>query len=145
MSFMKFLPDSYERHLRLIESNYGRDSGWYVERDGVRLAVMTDCRLEEMFWDSYLVEPTTDDPALNQRLLSDFWEGNDWVGVEFVNREFPEVIAANAFPGARPIIEPGRILMRGLYCETLKRRPWDSVVFWWRRLQNAGNSEGRCR
>jgi len=129
---MKFLPERYERHLQLIESNYGRDSGWYVERDSKRIAVLTDCRFVEMFWDSYLVEPVSDEPELNQRLLSDFWEGNDWVGVVFVNREFPQVIAANAFPGARPIIEPGRILMRGLYCSTLKRKPWDNVLLWWR-------------
>ncbi|MBL9165221.1 MAG: hypothetical protein JNL18_21015 [Planctomycetaceae bacterium] len=132
---MKFFSNTYERHLRLIESNYGRDAGWYVERDGVRLAAMTACRWEEMFWDSYLVEPLSDDPDFNQRLLSDFWEGNDWVGVKFVNREFPETIAANAFPGARPFVEPGRILARGLYCGTTKRRPWDNVVLWWRRLQ----------
>jgi hypothetical protein len=46
---MQFLPERYERHLRLIESNYGRDSGWYAERGGQRLAVLTDCRWVDMF------------------------------------------------------------------------------------------------
>ena len=128
---MKSFTESYERRLRLIESNYGRDPGWHVERGGQRLAVLSDCRWEDMFWDSYFIEPVTEDPALNQHLLSGFWEGDEWSGIQYVNRAFPEVIVTDAFPGTRPFIEPNRLLIRGLYCKTLNCRPWEEALLWW--------------
>lgn len=133
---MKIIPYWYERRLRLIETDCGRESGWHVERDGVRLASLTDRRWEEMFWDSYRLEPLTDDAALNQRLLSDFWESDDnWTKVCFSNREFPEIEIQTgyAFPSIKPFQEPGRLMIRGLYYCPLPRMPWDYIFLWWRR------------
>ena len=130
---LKLLPHWYERRLRLIETDCGRDSGWYVERDGVRLALLSDCRSEEMFWDSYQLEPLTDDEALNRSLLSDFWEGAEWHNVYFRNREFPELTVSGAFPSGMPFQKPGRLMIRGLYWCPLPRMPWDFLFLWLRR------------
>jgi hypothetical protein len=48
-----------ERRLRIFETNYGREAGWYVEHAGRRVALLTAPRFEEMFWDSYRIEPLT--------------------------------------------------------------------------------------
>jgi hypothetical protein len=128
---LRILPLWYERRLRLIETNCGRESGWYAERNGERLAILTDCRWEEMFWDSYHLEPITNDPVLNQRLLLEFWIDDEWEDVYFRNREFPEIVVTQAFPG--PMREPGRLMIRGLYDCPLPRMPWDYLLLWLRR------------
>ncbi len=119
--------------MRIIESDYGRDFGWFVIRDGERIASLSDCQHEEMFWDSYIVEPMTDDPDLNRRLQSAFWQGDEWSGCEFVSREFPDVVVRHALPAASPILESGRLLLRGLYCSEVTSRPWDWLFMWWRK------------
>jgi hypothetical protein len=66
------------RRLQTIESNYGRDQGWFVEVAGKTVAVLTDCRFEDMFWDSYRVEPTASDPDVAAPVLSEeFWNRID--------------------------------------------------------------------
>jgi hypothetical protein len=49
-----FLTPSEERWwtLRVFETAGGRTAGWYVMATWRRVAVLTDVRLEEMFWDS---------------------------------------------------------------------------------------------
>lgn len=111
--------------------------GWYVMRDGKRLAELTDCRWEEMFWDSYQVTPLTDDPRLNQSLLTDYW---DWEsplaeGTYFLCREFPEYGVPIFFPSGDPTREPGRVILRGLYFIPFFAMPWDYLMLWWRRFR----------
>jgi hypothetical protein len=130
---LTLLPRWYERRLRLFETNCGHERGWYVERDGDCLASLSDCRHEEIFWDSYRLEPLTDDAAFNRSLLSDFWEGKGWAGVYFRNREFPEIVVADAFPAGMPFQEPGRLMIRGLYCCPLPKMPWDYLFLSLRR------------
>lgn len=36
--------------LRIIETNYGRDCGWYVEVNGQKIARLVDPKWEDMFW-----------------------------------------------------------------------------------------------
>jgi hypothetical protein len=118
------------RRLRILESNYGRDFGWYVEAEGRRVAALTDCRWEDMFWDSYRLEPLTTDPAL---FSDDFWDRCDIL--VFCNREFGGV-APNAFPSLRAgsaARETGRVHMRGLYL-VVPCYPWDCLFLWARRL-----------
>jgi hypothetical protein len=134
---VKIIPNWYERRLRLMETNCGRDSGWHVERNGIHLAVLTDCRWEDMFWFSYRIEPMTDDPDFNQRLLSTFWEDENWIDVYYRNREFPELIVGHAFPSGIPFREPGRLRIRGHYFCPLPRMPWDYVLLWWRRRKRS--------
>jgi hypothetical protein len=54
--------------LRVIESTYGREHGWFVEQDGRTLALLTDPRWIEMFWESYRLVPATEDPRDLTRL-----------------------------------------------------------------------------
>lgn len=139
---MNLVPRWYERRLRLMETNLGKGSGWYVELKGRRLAVLSEYRMEEMFWDSYRLEPVTDDPMLNQRLLSDFWLDENWIEVVFRNREFTDIVVRCTFPSSIPFQEPGRLMIRGLYYDVWPAMPWDHFFLWWRRRRrnqvNAG-------
>lgn len=122
----------YQRRLRLIETNCGREAGWFVVRGDERIAELSDCRWEEMYWDSYLITPTTNDADLNAALLGTFWESEDWVSVHFANREFPNLIVADAYPAMTPFYEPCRLVLRGLHFCPFPRLPWDYIILWWR-------------
>jgi hypothetical protein len=103
------------RRLQIWETDYGRDCGWVIEREGKPIAVLTEPRYEEMFWDSYRMEIVADDPELRaQMLTAEFWARAEAEGLVWRNREFGEV-AQFAFPALAPFPEPGRLLMRGLY------------------------------
>ena len=116
------------RRLRILETNYGRDGGWYVEVEGWRLAALTDCRYYDMFWDNYRLEPLTTDPAELVRLFAeDFW---DRTAITFRSREFGEV-APHAFPSlvaAQVLEKTGRLPMRGLYLN-VTCYPWDWLIW----------------
>lgn len=103
-----------ERRLRIFETNYGRDAGWFVERDGLRLALLTDCRFEDMFWDSYKIEPLVEDPMERAALLE---SPELWLSCEFTyrNQLFEDGVVESAFVAEQPFWEPGRVSMRGLY------------------------------
>ncbi|MDR3176115.1 MAG: hypothetical protein LBU06_06240 [Desulfovibrio sp.] len=101
-----------ERRRQIIESDYGRMGGWYVEHNGRRIAALAEPQWEDMFWVSYAIEPLTEDAEERRQLLETdaFWL------TEFVYRskQFGEV-ADNAMPALHPFISPGRVNMRGLY------------------------------
>jgi hypothetical protein len=130
----------YQRRLRIWETDYGRESGWFIERQGQRIAVLTEPRWEEMFWDSYRMQIVTDDLALRQQLLTkEFWLKAEMEGLVWRNREFDEV-AECAFPALSPFPEPGRLMMRGLYLPLRQPWPWDWVLLRlrrWLRLRRA--------
>jgi hypothetical protein len=106
---------AYRRKLRIRKTNYGRDCGWYVERNGQRIAMLIDPKWEDMFWVSYLLVPLTDDIDLRQRLRMDtFWNHAEAEGLVYRNREFG-TMARLAFPARNPLRDAGRISMRGLY------------------------------
>ena len=119
------------RRQKILESNYGRNLGWYVEVERQRLAVLTDVQWVDMFWDSYRLEPLTNDLEM---LYSDqFWDRCD--RIPFRSREFEEV-APNAFPCGKAgtlLRQTGRISMRGLYLP-VPCFPWDNVLLWFIRL-----------
>jgi hypothetical protein len=121
--------------LRLFEGDYGRDFGWFVEKDGRRIAALTDPRFEDMFWYSYAVSPLGDTAAERDQIFArEFWNQS---GIVYRNRKTGEVVP-NAFPGgAVPTKEIPRIWMRGLHTAArptcaerallwLKRRRWPS-------------------
>jgi hypothetical protein len=121
---------SMNRRLRILESNHGRDGGWYVEVDGRRLAALSDCRREEMFWDSYLLDPLT--AEVGTLWSEGFW---DRCGrITFRSREFGDVAPhALACLGAGAMLkESGRLVVRGLYL-VVPRRPWDGLLPWARK------------
>jgi hypothetical protein len=120
-----------------LDSNFGRESRWVIERHGQVIAALTEPRPEDMFWYSYRLEPLTDDPDLRQQLLSaEFWAQAESQGLVWRNREFGEA-AEQAFPALSPFPEPGRLKVRGLYLTTRAPWPWDGIVLWlrhwWRR------------
>lgn len=126
----------YSRRLRIWETNYGRDAGWVVERQGRVIGVLTDPRLEDMFWYSYRLEVVTDDPELWRRMQTpEFW-ADESERLVWRSREFGEV-AEGAFPALSPFPEPGRLTMRRLYLPVGEPWLWDQLVLWWRRRQRA--------
>jgi hypothetical protein len=123
---------SYGQRLRIWETNYGRDAGWLIERRGEVVAVLTDPRWEDMFWDGYRMEVVTSHPELRRRLQSaEFWAAAESEGLVWRSREFGEV-ADGAFPALSPFPEPGRLTMRRLYLPIGEPWPWDWLVLWWR-------------
>jgi hypothetical protein len=130
---------SYCRRLRIWETIYGRDAGWVIERQGRRIAVLTDPRPEDMFWDSYRMDVVADDPELARRMQTkEFWAVAEAEGLVWRSLEFGDV-AAYAFPAMSPFPKPGRLMMRGLHLAIGAPWPWDWVVLWARRRK------GRCR
>lgn len=123
------------RRLRVFETNYRREAGWFVEWNGRRVAVLTEPRWADMFWYTYTVEWATDDPAERERLQSAddcLWWGHR---LQFRSREFGE-IAQHAFAAGPP--RDGRVFMRGLYLKRWGPWPWEWFLLWlrgWNRKQ----------
>ena len=114
--------------LRLFEADYGRDFGWFVEKDGRRIAALTDPRFEDMFWYSYAVEPLGD-AERKQIFAPHFWDQPDLI---YRYRVTDEVVP-NAFPaGAAPTEQNPRVWMRALHTA---QRPTivERVLMWIRR------------
>ena len=105
------------RRRRLLETNYGRKCGWWIEVEGRRIARLEDPRFEDMFWDSYRLLPLTDHPE-DRRLLhcKDFWDACKAV---YRNCEFDEVVPGAFASGSAEIRlrETGRLAVRGLYLD----------------------------
>jgi hypothetical protein len=123
-----------ERRLRIFETNYGREAGWYVEHRGRRIALLSVPRFEEMFWDSYRIEPLTEDPEAAQLLTSP----ERWLNGELVFRscEFG-AIAENAFAAGQPFCDEHRVLIRGLYLGIGRPSVWERLLLWYRGSRQA--------
>jgi hypothetical protein len=123
----------YLHRLRVWETNYGREPGWLVERDGQPIAQLTEPRFEEMFWDSYRLDILTDDAELHRQMLTEeFWNKAESERLVWRSREFGEQ-APSAFPSAAPFPEPGRLMIRGLYLPIGAPSLFDRAVLWLRR------------
>jgi len=122
-----------ERRLQIFESDYGRLAGWYVEYEESRIAVLTDPRPADMFWDSYKIEPLVEDPGEAVDLLDSplHWDRCDFV---FRNRAFDRTAPGFAAAG-RPQIQNGRVLMRGLYLDIGRPSSWERLLLWLRGRQ----------
>ena len=117
------------RRRRILESNFGRDGGWYVNRGGRRVAELLDPRRVDMFIDSYRVELVADaGPDLDVRSAG-FWMDEP---LTFTSREFGEV-AHNAIPLTYRPGEPDRLEIRGLYLDAPPANLWESLLLRWRR------------
>jgi hypothetical protein len=130
----------YQRRLRIWETDYGRNAGWFIERRGEIIAVLTEPRWEDMFWDSYRIDITTEDSELRSLLQTEiFWTKPEGEQLVWRSREFGEV-AEFAFPGGEPFPEPGRLIMRALYLRIGEPRPWDRLVLWFRKWRRQRTS-----
>jgi hypothetical protein len=128
--FALLRPVDRRRRLAILETNYGREAGWLVEYHGGTLAILTEPRFEDMFWDSYRIQPVATDDEDRHRILCD----RDWWGrCEFVfrSRQFDQC-AKDAFPALDPFPEPGRVKMRGLYLQIQSPTPWEKILLWWK-------------
>jgi len=120
----------YVKRLQIWETNFGRDAGWIIERQGRPIAILSNPRYADMFWDSYDLDIVTEDAELRQRLASaEFWRGAEPQELVYRSRAFGDVVhpVLPAFP------EPGRLLTRGLYLRIGQPSPWDWVMLWLRR------------
>ena len=119
--------------MRVFQSNYGRDGGWYVELDGRRIALLTDQCFEQMFWDNCALTPLVEDPTERERLMSDskWWHQTD---LKFRSREF-DVYTDYAFASGNVFSATGRVSMRGLYIHILPHMTsWEE--YWVRRARS---------
>ncbi len=115
--------EDLDRRLRIIESTYGQEHGWYVEHHGERIAVLLDPKWVDMFWDAYRVEPASNDPKVREMLRSDeFWGSCDYV---FRNRGFPEEVVDRAFGNRGPLDD--EVTIRGLYILIKEPTLWEKV------------------
>jgi hypothetical protein len=129
---------SYLQRLRIWETNFGRDDGWLVERNGQPIAILTQPRYEEMFWESYRLDVVAKDSDLRQLMeTQEFWKTA--TDLTFRSRKFGTV-ATSAFPSLTPLSEHGRLTMRGLHLFIGNPWPWDKVVLWLRRCQRSSVS-----
>lgn len=130
------------KRLQILETNFGRDSGWIIERYGHPIGILSNPRNENMFWDSYDLEIVTDSIDLRQRMTSaEFWAEAEAEGLIYRNRTFGDV-AEYAFPAMSPFPEPGRLLMRGLYLSIGKPLPWDRAMLWLHSSIRRGRPKG---
>lgn len=121
--------DSYKRRLQIWQSNYGRDDGWYVELEGVRVAELVDCQFVDMFWDCYRIIPLENELNVNDELFQrEFWD--NFQKLIFRSRSLGDV-ADSAFPGATPLDQEGRLVMRGLYLHIDNPSWLDRLAMWW--------------
>ena len=127
----------YRRLLRIWETDYGRDSGWLIEREGQTIAMLSDARWDDLFWHSYHLEVVTDDPKLRQRILNrEFWTNAKREGLVWRSTEFGEAVEG-AYSAGCPFAEPGRLLMRGLHIAVRSPNSLDRITLWWRRRTRA--------
>lgn len=104
-----------KQRLQILESNYGRTAGWWLEKAGTKIAVLSDYQWADMFWDGYRFSSADGcdedlaDPA--------FWEVKIYEGeYGFRNRLFTDYVDSEfAFPGGGKGAPQGYISMRGLY------------------------------
>jgi hypothetical protein len=131
---------AYRRRLRILETDYGRETGWLVELAGTPVALLTDPRCEDMFWDSYRLEPLTEDPELRKQLFTKaFWD--EFPRLTFRSREFGDVVP-DAWPAGDVFTRDGRVTMRCLYLVVRAPWPWEWPILWWRRWRKARNRAG---
>ena len=129
----------YRKRLEIWETNYGRDAGWILERNGQPIAILSNCRNQEMFWDSYDLEILTEDSELRQRMTTvEFWD--ELEGMVYRNQAFGDIVES-AFPAASPFLKSGRLSMRGLYLPIREPMPWDQAVLWLRSLIRSRRDE----
>jgi hypothetical protein len=115
-----------ERRLRIFESNFGRDAGWYVEYEEHRIAVLTDPRPADMFWYSYTIDPLVEDLGRRADLLDSrvHWDRCDFI---YRNRVFDQT-APGWVSAGQPPFENGRALMRGLYLNIGHPSLWERFL-----------------
>lgn len=118
MKFRNNLTSSLRYTKQLIDSNYGRRFGWFVEYEGRIVAELEDFQPVDMFWNSYRIVPgsiESEEIAYNNELWSS-------CSFTFINRGTGERVS-NAWAGGsiQNGIDNDRVTIRGLYLCPRKR------------------------
>ena len=126
------MSEDLDRRLRIIESSYGREHGWYLEHQGVCIAVLSEPKWVDMFWVKYRIEPTSDTLTFCELLRTDqFWTSCDYV---FRNRVFHDEVVDQAFGNHGPL--ENEVTVRGLYLTIKEPTLWEALKCF-RRLRRA--------
>jgi hypothetical protein len=105
--------------------------GWFVERHGRRVAVLTDPRYVDIFWYAWRIEPLVDEEAEKAALFTEaYWNSP----TSFRSREYHTL--ANAFCAIKDPVRDGRLVMRGLYQPIRQLWPWERLVLWFRQRKS---------
>jgi hypothetical protein len=119
-----------KRDLDIYRSDFGREYGWFVERQGNRVAELIDpvWDMHSQFWHDYVLVPLTQEPAkLAEPDSRDFWDRD---GLIYEHRKYGNRVThvlANLWPDrsdGKKIIH-----IRGLYLPVRFPRLWEMVCF----------------
>ena len=134
---------SIKRRLRILDSDRGRNYGWYVELDGRPIAILADPESvpNNESWHVYTVVPTTADAEEIKALATDeFWYGDNLQQkrLSYVNREVGSR-STDGWAGGLHALEDGTIKagMRSLYVPV--PLPWEEILLWLRDLWRGKN------
>jgi hypothetical protein len=120
--------DRYRLWLEVVETG----GGWFVERDGRTVALLTEPRYVDMFWYAWRIEPLVEDEAERAALFTQaYWGPLLLARTVFRSREYD--VVAHAFWAGDDPVRDGRLVMRALYQPLRPPRLWDHLVLWVRR------------
>jgi hypothetical protein len=107
---------------KLLESNYGRTYGWFVEFDGQCIGRLIEPVREDMFWDVYKLIPKD---SQSEQVLHD---PVNWEHCKFKFRNIlMDEYAFHPFAGWGPdFVRNGKVCMRALYL--LPEGIWEKLL-----------------
>jgi len=118
----------YKLWLYVVETG----GGWFVERDGRTVALLTEPRYVDMFWYAWRIEPLAEGEAERVALFSQaYWDPFLLPRTVFRSREYG--VPADAFWAGDNPLQDGRLVMRALYQPIRQPRLWEDLVLWVRR------------
>ena len=111
----------------IAKASYGRDFGWFMERDGVVIGQLTDSRFEDMFWTSYAVEPLGDTEEQRRVVYDPSTWREHWL--TFRNRVTGDRVTS-AYASGAPSEGKPRVNIRALYLWP-KLSWYERLQLWW--------------
>lgn len=129
-----------QRRLRIFETKYGREGGWWLDCGNRHVAELTEPRWLEDSWHSYKFTILTEDPEEVEKLRrKEFWDKEIFRRYVLRSREFGDVADGAFTASGGPFLSDGRIVLRGDYL-SIEPTSWERVILWWRRFR----SRKRC-
>jgi len=122
--------------IRLFESYYGHYYGWFVERNGQRIAMLTEPRYYEMFWLLFTVVPLTSDETLKTQLSNDeFWADRF---LSYRNCKL-DIETQNFIVRWNPELPKGTVILRGYPIDNPEPTIWEKILLFFRRIRPPKN------
>jgi hypothetical protein len=110
----------------MLESGCGRRYGWFIEREGQRVGILSDPTFADCFWVRYRITPLSDSKeALGLLFEDDYWVSPKY---RFINREF-----SGYYVHAFGPVDSDRhhVIMRGLHLN-VEFSTYERIVGWHR-------------